>query len=236
METIEFKGNNCFTFKANVARSPYSDKFKCLILESDTTPNYYAKGNFPPNEKQLTDKHLYLIIKNNINCFQDVIIRHMISLKDKLKLKAYPGQMTLHNADYQCIRVNLIDEEEFKIFIDSLIKLGFKFEHDKKLKPYDSLIYYKKYTEFVKIEDDVYVDKNNPNRYFFKIDGHIDFEEFDAGISKIKHKCNYHLFDSFFSYLFYGNTIYDFIGIYSKHCDQNRFKEFKTEIKKIFKH
>jgi len=34
--------------------------------------------------------------------------------------------------------------------------------------------------------------------------------------------------------LFYKDKIKDFVGIYSKHCDQNRFGELSREIKKAF--
>jgi hypothetical protein len=42
------------------------------------------------------------------------------------------------------------------------------------------------------------------------------------------------LFDSFLAEIFIDKDVYDFIGVYSKHCDKERFAELKQEIKKQF--
>lgn len=53
----------CFRFEKKMDKSPLSSKNDCLLLESDPKPDYYAKGNFPPNQH---DKswYLYFPIKN----------------------------------------------------------------------------------------------------------------------------------------------------------------------------
>ncbi len=43
-------GMTCFRFEKKMDKSPLSSKNGCLILESDPNPDYYAKGNFPPNK------------------------------------------------------------------------------------------------------------------------------------------------------------------------------------------
>ena len=76
MENTAMEGLVCISTKLNVARSPYSKELKYLILETDPTPGYYSKGNFPENKKRVFDHHLYLVDKNPINCLQDVILRY----------------------------------------------------------------------------------------------------------------------------------------------------------------
>ena len=75
MKETQLSGLTCYSAKSMVARSPFSDKLNCLILESDPAPGYYAKNNFPVN-KHVHDWHLYLPIKKQIVCFQDVILRN----------------------------------------------------------------------------------------------------------------------------------------------------------------
>jgi len=235
MKDLKLDGYACYTFKVNIARSPISDEHKHLILESDSNPDYYSKGHFPPS-KQQSDRHLYIPIKNRINCFQDIIMRNTAILHEKfnLTLNVFPGQITLHNENYQAVRINAKDTKQISLLIKELEKLGLIFMADKKTKEYESLIYYKKYTEFVKVEDDVYVDSLVPDRYFFSIPNHIEFNTFLDGMKNIKNSCNFHLFDSFLVYLIEKNNTHDFIGIYSKHCDKNRFGELKEHIKTIF--
>jgi len=229
-------GLTCFTVELTVARSPLSDNMGCLILESDPTPDYYAKGNFPPNENRVSDRHLLLPVKKSINCFQDVIYRKASLLAEKhgSNLSIYPGQMMFQNEERQCIRLNLNLTSQLPDLIKEFTDLGINFYPDKKVKEYSSLITYKKYTSFLNIEEGVYKDENNPNRYFFEISNPVEFEQFKNGIERIKNNCDYHLFDAFLVFLFYKDKVRDFIGLYSEHCDMNRFSELRQQIKKIF--
>ncbi len=236
MKTLNIDGLTCFQVELTVARSPISDNIDFLILESDPTPDYYAKGNFPPNENHVSDRHLYLPVKRSINCFQDVIYRKASLLAKELGsgLSIYPGQMTFQNEEHQCIRLNMETTDQLPVLIKEFNNLGVQFYSDKTVKPYTSFIYYKKYTAFEYIEDGVYQDENNQYRYFFEIPKQTEFNEFKNNIDKIKANCDYHLFDSFLVFLFYKDQIKDFIGIYSNHCDKNRFGELKQEINKYF--
>jgi len=237
MKTQGIDGLTCYLVELFVARSPLSGNRGNLILESDPTPDYYAKGNFPPNKEHVSDRHLYLPVKKNVNCFQDVIYRKACQLTEKMDsvLSIYPGQMTFQNKEHQCIRINISNDSQLSELIEEFTNLGVRFYSDKHVLTYSSLIYYKKYTDVDLMEEGVYVDKNNSNRYFFEISKQINFDEFKKGVEQIKNNCNFHLFDSFMVSLFYKNGVRDFIGIYSMHCDETRFGELKKQIKDIFK-
>lgn len=235
MKKKELAGLTCYSAKSDVARSPISDKVNCLVLESDPAPGYYAKNNFPVN-KHVHDWHLYLPVKKQIVCFQDIILRNASILISKInsKLRIYPGQMTVHNESCPCIRINTKNIDELPLLIEEFKKLGIQFKSNRKIAEYESLIYFKKYTEFKFIEEGVYQDKNNVNRYFFEVPVLINFDEFLEGMERIKNNCNYHLFDSFLSSIFTKNSTQDFIGIYSEHCDKSRFGELMKQFRKIF--
>ncbi len=49
MDKVELHGLISYRLKIKVVRSPLSTQLKCLVLKSNPTPDYYAKGNFPPN-------------------------------------------------------------------------------------------------------------------------------------------------------------------------------------------
>ena len=235
MNGQEFSGLTCYTVKINVARASISDKHKYLILESDPTPGYYSKNNFPVN-KHVKDWHFFIPIKKQVICFQDVVLRNAPIINKKLKsnLRIYPGQILMNNENHASIRVNTDNPDNLPLLIDELIEMGFKLFSDRKTPEYESVIYFKKYTSFLKIEEGVFQDKNSSNRFFFRIPTQINFDDFLAGMEKIKNNCNYHLFDSFLSSIYIENSTQDFIGIYSEHCDKNRFGELKKEIVKVF--
>ena len=236
MKKVEFEGLTCFTVDLEVGHSPLSEKFNCLVLESNPEPDYYALQNFPPNERHVSDRHIYLLAKDHKNCFQDIVLKASYKLKSRLRkdVRLFPGQMSFHNKDYQGIRINTSTVEVIPIIIDELKKDGIVLMGDRKVESYTSLIYYKKYLEFVELEEGVYQDNDNKNRYFFKIPNFVEFDEFRAKMDKIKNNCNYHLFDSFLASLFIKEAAHSFIGIYSKHCDKTRFGDLKKEITNLF--
>jgi len=230
------EGMTCFSVELTMGRSPLSDQSHHLILESNPTPDYYAKGNFPPNREQSGYHHLFLPIKKSIPCFQDEVYRKACRLLSKFGegVNIYPGQMTFQNESHPCIRVNLSGTHNVPEILDEFSKMDLHFYPSKSVETYTSFVYYKRYTGFTELEEGVYQDDTTPGRYFFRIEGNIDFKQFQKGIQKIKNNCNYHLFDSFLASLFYRNTVIDFIGIYSEHCDNSRLSEFKKEIQQLF--
>ena len=236
MNHHEFSGLTCYTAKNIVARASITDELKHLVLESDPTPGYYAKNNFPAN-KHVNDWHFFIPIKKQVICFQDVVLRNapIISKKLKENLRIYPGQISFQGKNYASIRVNTDNQNVLPKLIKELLKMGLKLFKNNNSAEYESVIYFKKYTSFLKIGEGIFQDKNNANRYFFEIPILINFEDFLAGMEKIKNNCNYHLFDSFLSSVFFENSTIDFIGIYSEHCDKNRFDELQKEIIKVFK-
>ena len=234
MKNIEFNGLTCFKVSLNVNRSPLSDEMNLLILESDPNPDYYAKKDFPPNKKHVGDRHLYLLVNNQINCFQDVILRNRNRIKRIHNLNIYPGYMSFQNKNVPCIRINTSNIDQLPLLIKEFKNVGLKFIKDKKVKAYDSFIHFKKYINFEKIDENIYQDHENQNRFFFQIDKFIEMEDFVKGIESIKFNCDFHLFDSFLAEIFIDKDVYDFIGVYSKHCDKERFAELKQQIKKQF--
>ncbi len=236
MKNIEFNGLTCFKVSLNVNRSPLSDEMNLLILESDPNPDYYAKKDFPPNKKHVGDRHLYLLVNNQINCFQDVILRNRNRIKriHNLNMNIYPGYMSFQNKNVPCIRINTSNIDQLPLLIKEFKNVGLKFIKDQKVKAYDSFIHFKKYINFEKIDENIYQDHENQNRFFFQIDKLIEMEDFVKGIESIKFNCDFHLFDSFLAEIFIDKDVYDFIGVYSKHCDKERFAELKQQIKKQF--
>ena len=232
MKDVVFQGITCFTVQLEVARCDKSENLGVLVLESDHNPGYYSLHNFPPNKKSTSDKHCYLLVKKSINCFQDIIHRYTRdnSAKFKHRLHVTPGQMSFHNTDYQCVRINTNEAEFTQDLITDLKSLGIEFIADSKVNSYKSLIYYKKYIEFIQISDGIYQDANLPARYFFTIPQRVDYDIFETKMKEIKNKCGFNLFDSFEAHFFLKDEILDFAGIYSEHCDENRFRELKEQL------
>ncbi len=236
MNNKEFNGLTCFTENVEITYSSLSNKLGVLILQSDANPDYYARQNFPPSKESGKDRYLYLVAKKQISCFQDIILRYtdQLAKETKEELNIFPGQMSFQNEAHLCVRINSENTEHLPKLIEKLQSLDIQLFNNKSIKPYTSLVFYKKFIEFDQIEEGVYGEKNNKNRFFFVLNKQLEFEELSAGIQNIKSNCDFHLFDTFLSSIYLNSSIIDFIGIYSDHCDKNRFGELKENINKIF--
>lgn len=233
---VKYSGVACYNVNVELGRSILSDKTGVLVLETNHQPDYYTRFNFPPNKHQ-SSWRLFLLVKKHIDCFQDVVLKkaYLINKKQNTDMEIMPGYIDYSNKKYQCIRINISDKELLGGVINDLEKEGIVFLKDKKTNPYKTSVFFKRYTELIEMKEGVYMDSKIPGHYFFPIDKIIEFDEFEVGVEKIKNGCDFHMFDSFLSFMFIdGGKGQDFIGIFSNHCDEDRFPELKINIKKTF--
>jgi len=236
MEKISHNGVACYNVNVKLGKSELSDKTGLLVLETNHQPDYYSRAHFPPSKHQ-NNWRLFMIIKKHIDCFQDIVLKKAYQINKDLEnpVEIMPGFIDFNNKRYQSIRINLSDTSLLKKIILELESIGLVFLSNKKAENYETTVFFKRYTELIEIQEDIYKDSMIPGHFFFPIDNNIEFNDFEKGIEKIKNSCNFHMFDSFLSFMFIeGGKGQDFVGIYSDHCDETRFKELKEHIKKAF--
>lgn len=236
MKTNDLKGLTCFKVQREVARSPLSGISDCLILESSPSPDYYSWNDFPPHIRQFSDRHLYLLVKNKMICFHDVILRYSVAIRKKYKntLHIYPGWMTFHNEDFQCIRLDTSHTEQIEELINDLRKQALEFFPDRRVGNYTGHIYYKKYIRFLPLDERIFQDADNLHRYFFTINTEASISELQYKTDFIKNNCNMCLFDSFLANLFVDYEFIDFFGIWVHQGDRSRFISLLKEIDKQY--
>ncbi|MCD6089997.1 MAG: hypothetical protein J7J72_00720 [Bacteroidales bacterium] len=235
MNTQPESGYFCFFTTLKLTNFNPNGNNDWMILESSSAPGYYSKANFPLNERRQYDHHLYVVVKKTAPCFQDMVLRKSgeIIREQKLTIYASPGQITLFNKYYQCIRVRVSQIDDIYPLIDALKAEGVEFLKYKKVKPYASFIQHKKYIKLRKLEECVYQDEQVPNRYFIQIPRPINYNEFEKMIEDIKHNCKFNHFDASLAYLNQGDHTFDFAALYSDHCENHRLSEFKHQIDKL---
>ncbi len=236
MEEIQYSSVACYNVNVKLGKSEFSNKTSLLILETNHQPDYYSRAHFPPNRRQ-NSWRLFLIVKKHIDCFQDVVLKKAYQINEKLgtKMEIMPGFMEVNNKKYQSIRVNLANKDLLPTVIEELESIDIQFLSDTKINDYETTVFFKRFTELLKVQEGVYKDKRIPGHFFFPIDSIIEFDEFEKGIERIKNGCDFHMFDSFLSFMFTeGGKGQDFVGIYSEHCDESRFGELRENIQKTF--
>lgn len=237
MENLAYAGLSFLQKRQEVARLQHGKKFEYLILESDPTQGYYSKGDFPINKEHLHDHHYYLLVKKPVICFDDKVFRIASKVNEKtdLSLHISPGQMTYNNKNHQCIRIKTDELDHLQLILDNLIDDGINFLKNKNVGQYTSDIQFKKYIEYKQVSKGIFQDNNNENRFFITLPKLIDFDQYLKIIEDIKKNCDFNLFDSFLTFLYYKSKMIDFAGVYSKHCDQARLPEFKDNLDKELK-
>ncbi len=232
MNDEKFDCQVCFSKKLMVARFPSEEHEGIMILESSPFPSYYSVSGFPNSLKSVKDHHLYLIVKKPFPCFQDRVFRYSFKLKEKMGFTFHvsPGQITFQNETFPMVRVRTDETSQLNPLIDTYRALGIQFMKDRKIQPYEATVQFKRYTKFEKVGDEVYKDRENPNRHFIKIPVDIDIDAFDKIIFDIKNNCDFHMFDASLVYLNCGDNFIDMVSIYSDHCDENRLPELHKSL------
>ena len=236
MHAPHFDGLVCYKIERTVGRSSESGIHHCLILESDTMPDYYAWKNFPPEKHMSGERLLYLLIKNRILCFQDIVLRHnaILNARENNAVRISPGYMNFQNEHQLCIRIELPQNHLPDKLIDNLKNLGMQFFSDRKVKNFSTYIHYKRYAEFDRIGEGMYQDRDDPHRFLLPIDQYIDIRDLKPWMDGIKSNSDFYLFDSFLAEVFLHDQFIDFIGVYSDHCDEGCFRKLRQEIQGIF--
>lgn len=235
MNLLPKSGYFCFFKNQEVSNFISREKLDVLILESNREPGYYSKANFPINMRQAHDHHLFILVKNAIPCFQDIVLRKSkeIIRQEGLALQASPGQIYFQNINYLCIRLRVNELLHVPQFIQLLKLEGIKFLKNKKVEPFTTFVQFKKFINIELMSEGVFVDLEQPSRYFVQIPRPIEFEAFERLIEEIKFSCKFNNFDASLAYLNQGEYTFDFVVVYSDHCEKERLKEFKENIDRL---
>ncbi|MCD6201546.1 MAG: hypothetical protein J7K46_07050 [Bacteroidales bacterium] len=128
------------------------------------------------------------------------------------------------------IRVRTDETSQLNPLIETYRELGIQFMKDRKINPYEATVQFKRFTKFEKTDEEIYKDRENPNRHFIKIPVDIDIDLFEKIIFSIKNNCNFHMFDASLVYLNCGDNFIDMASIYSDHCEESRLPELRKSL------
>jgi len=202
---------------------------KYMVLESNHIDGYYT--NLPVEQQTPLEHHYFLLMKNNIPCFQDRVIRSISFFeKDNNKiLHIYPGHMFVHGKEYIFIRFRQGEFDDVMEMLPYFEKRGIEFMHNKRFPTVRALIQFKEMVEMEEISTNVFRDKSAHHIFFLPIKIDIEYETFDKMISYIRNNCDFKHFEG--SLVYSVNAQYrieDFAKIYSPNCDETRLEEFDS--------
>ncbi|UBM61874.1 hypothetical protein LA303_10705 [Candidatus Sulfidibacterium hydrothermale] len=227
MKKPDLSGFACFTQKLEVAPFPGNTLHDLVVLESDPEQGYFFGGALPEEMKKANDHHLYLVVKQTIPCFQDKIIQKAYALQSEHKTNFHlsPGQIIFENKPHSCIRVRVHEIDHLKTFIDELEEMGVEFyckRRYKHMKPYTSLVMFKKYVELEKTGEAVYRNMNDAHIHFVEIPSQIDYPVFETMREDIRNNCELNMFHMALIYIYSKEKVHNLAAIYSNACNEER--------------
>ncbi len=212
----------------------YTDKTTKLILNSNHPEGYYERLSL--EKKAVKEHHLFLLVKNEVSCFQDRVFR-TISFYEKRKNKnvnAFPGRIIYKNNLHSCIRFR---ESEFDILLDLIPEfkkrqIEFVEAKNTKFEPYRSIVQFKRHIDADEIEKNIFQDTTFKNIYYLPIPDDIEFDFFKKLINYIRNNCDFKSFDASLVYSYDHNyRVEDYVMIHSPRCEIKRLSEFDDRLK-----
>lgn len=219
-------------------------KINEMVLEDiDPFPGYYGgilhrrmpddtdpRNTVMPREENKPN-FLFFVIQPVESCLGDRIIRIIQRIKNKVDFDfdAWPGQLTLYNKQHSCLRVMIEDNELIPKLIEQCKDNGIKFEKQKKIRPYKSMIRVIKFFALDELDKGIYKDTVQADTAYFQIPHEITWKSFEKHTMIIKNSYNYRNFDAALAALYQPNGFLDFVRIYTKLPETKQIKQLQEQ-------
>jgi hypothetical protein len=213
------------------------NKIQKLILSSNHTEGYYER--LPSEKNKVKEHHLFLVVKNNVTCFQDRVFRTISQFEkqNNIEINAYPGRLPYQNKLYNAIRFRESELEYIEKIIPFWEENGIEFfDKKKKIKDYFAIIQFKKHIEAEELKTCIYKDTTAKHIYYVRITEDVDFEKFTQLLKFVRNNCDFKCFEGSLVYSISHNyRIENFAMLYSPKCEEERLEEFKENFEKALK-
>lgn len=200
---------------------------KALIIESLLPyPGYH--GTTIPDK--LEPESLFAVTK--VNYHDEQIIRAIQKVKEVYKIwfDAAPGTIELQNNPVSIIRFKGLSYNLVGEVIQHFKDAGIEFERAKKISPYESIIWIRKFFNLNKLDNGIYEDMDVKEFFYIKVNKYPEWEVFEDITKNIKYNIEDLDFDGAQLSVYDSSGLVDFIRIY----DKKRFTDQLARIRKYY--
>lgn len=204
-----------------------------LVLESlEPFPGYHGE-NLPTDAKP---EVLYLVLSKKHDTEEIFRVTQHLCGYYRMQFDATPGELTLHNNLYSCIRVRgMKSYTEIADIQRCYLDAGFAFMKSHNLKD-SGLIRIVKVFSMAMMADHVYKDLDDDLTFYIDIPHHFNWNLFRQATFNVKNNLDNRNFDAALGFIYQKNII-DLVRIYTKNPNVNRLQQIREkyleEIKKI---
>jgi hypothetical protein len=212
------------TVEKKATLAPVGDEY--LVLEVvDPFPGYAGRtiknGGRPGS--------LYCITRSKYIDDKIIRITQKIKAETKLKYDGTPGVVTLYDMLNPCVRLKDAGSyEEMNTILRYYIEEGIEFMSYRKIESYTGILKVRKYFLLEPISEDIYVDLELPNVYYFTIPIQMRFAQFEKITADVKKSSKESNFDAALVTFYRRTGLLDLIRVYDE-------KNSPDEIEKLRK-
>jgi len=215
--------------KEKLAGLETSIDFKELILEDiDPFPGYYHAT--PGDWRKDKPKFLFFVVEPFPTWNNEKIIRKTIKIKKNFPytFDALPGQISLFNKMYSCIRISVNNYSFLGELVDAFKKEGVIFRKKKNIKPYESLIKVLKFLEMEEKEENIFTCTPNDEINFIRLPIELDWNLFEEITYFLKYNNEYKSYDAALSSIYDKTGMIDMVRIFDKEINIEKLRVIKN--------
>lgn len=219
MEHQTLKSIGYITKKEKLSSVEHDTKTTALVMESlFPFPGY--NGTTVPDR---TDpRALFLVTDGDYN--DDTIIRAVqkVKLDFPHTFDGAPGIIELFNTPSKTIRIKYLAYDLVGSLVEAFEKNGIRFQREKKVSPYTSIIKITKYFQISNNIDGIYNDDNWKGMFYLKIPVKLKWDDFEKISISIKHNVEDNNYDAALTTMYDEEGVLDFVRIYDEQWCQGK--------------
>jgi len=203
-----------------------------LLLESlEPFPGFYEEYFVPTTPREQKPKSVFMVIKNFDVCHEDDFIRMTTHIKrdHHIVFDAALSSIVLFNEPSTTIRVNMDDYTQLPELISHYKQVGVKFQPEKQVKPFQSLIKIRRFFDLEVMAEGVYKDADKPDTYYLQVPLFMTWSEFETATIAIRNNFDYKTYDAAQAAIYNKPGIIELVRIYDRKADILKLRSLRQK-------
>lgn len=203
-----------------------------LLLESlEPFPGFYEEYFVPTTARESKPKSVFMVIKNFDVCHEDDFIRMTMHIKrdHRIKFDAALSSIMLFNEPATSIRVHMDDYSQLPELISHYKQVGVKFQSQKNVKPYQSLIKIRRFFDLEIMTKGIFKDIDKPDMYFLQVPFFMSWDEFEKVTLAIRNNFDYKTYDAAQAAIYDKPGIVELVRIYDRKADLSKLQSLQQK-------
>ncbi len=203
-----------------------------MLLESlEPYPGFYEEYFVPTTAREQKPKSVFMVIKDFDVCHEDDFIRMTMHIRrdHQIDFDAALSSIVLYNKPATTIRVNMQDYSQLRELIRHYEQVGVKFQPNKQVKPFQSLIKIRRFFDLEVMAEGVYKDVDKEFTYYIRVPLYMTWEEFEKATIAIRNNFDYKTYDAAQAAIYNKPGIVELVRIYDRKADLSKLQSLQKK-------